>query len=277
MGLTIHLTNKQQFLLQKILRWIPFLIIFFMLVIFVISKINPNVIGDFTGIYLIATGVAFLYLIDYFKIVEEIPPYLKFFESIHPNQNDYVNDFLKNNLDARFEKIDIIQYSGSTIQDILTDLIKKEKCDKIRLLLFHPLNFRNCEEEVFQRKRILSTIESFARFINNPKKTDNPNKILEIKLYREFASIRGIKIDRDLTIVGWYTYHFEGNTIHIRGHHNPVIVKPYCTSDGRILYNFFTKEFEDLWIKSEYLIEEIEKNPQLKQLFSPERLKLMDL
>ncbi len=130
-------------------------------------------------------------------------------------------------------KVDLIEYSGVTANDLLSQL-REGNCE-VRLLLQHPDDART----KFQQDRIRVNVDSLL------KVTFATYNRIQIKYYRAPASVRGRCFDDDLVMLGWYR-HIAGDTA-IAGHSNPMFTALRQTPEGRELIRWFREAFDSLW------------------------------
>ncbi len=139
------------------------------------------------------------------------------------------------------KSVDILQYSGLTITNMMRELLKTD-C-KIRLLLFDP---RQTEDET-QRQRIRDSYVTKKMEFKAKDKEQN----LEIAFYDTHASLRGLNFDDRYLSVGWLVSSkviSDGKTkAEVVGHSNPVTNTYTSTDDGARLLRFFKDHFSKLW------------------------------
>lgn len=152
--------------------------------------------------------------------------------------------------------IKMIEFSSATVcEDIIGKMVRKG-C-KIHLLICHPNKIHN----VYQLDRIRATINNLEGLLAETKDKNN----LEIRCYKNPASIRG-RLFGDKTIcVGWYTYGIKVITGYknldpavlskrlpydIFGDKNNLIMADPKTKEGKMLEAMFSRTFDDLWENS---------------------------
>jgi hypothetical protein len=112
---------------------------------------------------------------------------------------------------------------------------------QIQLLIHNPLN----QISELQKERTCEQIRTLK--LIGFKRDD----ILKIKCYNQRASLRGVKFDNDLIVLGWYTYYYdpdypEYGKNQIWGHNNPLIVAR-SKNQVRCLGEMFDRVFGHLW------------------------------
>jgi hypothetical protein len=174
---------------------------------------------------------------------------------IFKNQFDARQEFEQFIREQKPKKADLIELSSVKIDGLLERL--DANCD-IRLLIQHPQK----AVSKLESKRI---VDQLCRLQTNTLKDHNK---VNIKCYCVPASIRGRNIDEKLLNIGWYTY--SGNKeIKVTGHANPMINVYTDTREGRILKEFFTKAFDQLWeqaVPFEDALKAIEEKPYLETI-----------
>lgn len=152
----------------------------------------------------------------------------------YPSQDEAIEDVIRYIRLKKPSKVDLIEYSSGTILLLLQNL-KRVKC-QIRLLIKHP----DTSISDFQRKKICQRIrELIGVDFKNYRK-------VEIRCYKQFASLRGRKFDDDFISIGWYTptIKVEGE---ILGHGNPMINAYIEDESGKVLKKIFDDVFNVLW------------------------------
>lgn len=146
---------------------------------------------------------------------------------------EYLSKFIDANTIA---KAKMIQYSGDMIRPIIAKLLAKNV--KIEILLQHPQKALNLD----QLLKMASFHERVTTDFKNPKN-------LVIKYYTEPASVRGVKLDEKVLVVGWYTYRVKSHTepkSWLYGHNNAAVrIQPVSVS--RDLTETFDDVFQSLW------------------------------
>jgi len=143
----------------------------------------------------------------------------------------------------------ILMYSSSVFREIVQALIDVEVQSELFLLLQSPK-----KQEVFikyQKGRICGGIEVLAEMLRGYNKA-------KIRVYKEPASLRGIKLGNKLISIGWYTYDCRDKTLgdkQIWGHKNAMVTAPLGTVEGRVLRKNFDEVFKNLWNNSSSLME----------------------
>jgi len=146
---------------------------------------------------------------------------------------EYLSKFIDGNTIA---KAKMIQYSGDMIRPIIAKLLAKNV--RIEILLQHPQKALNPD----QLLKMASFHERVITDFKNPKN-------LVIKYYNEPASVRGIKLDEKVLVMGWYTYRVKSHTepkAWLYGHNNAAVrIQPVSIS--RDLTATFDDVFQSLW------------------------------
>lgn len=228
-----------------------------------IDKPNNQLIATVIGGIVTLAGLYFFYLtIKKSPQNEPHPDNKSNNKTIHPEQsidnntsincdndddNKYIANFISNN---QIKEAKMIQYSGHMVQGSISRLLKKNI--NVRLLLQHPSMAINH----FQ----IIKMKNFYNWLT----TDCDNKnFLEIKYYKEPASVRAVQLDNKFLIMGWYTYrpHKSNKQPWLYGHNNASIrVQP--TDNKCHLSKNFDTIFESLWesaMPENNFLEEIEK------------------
>lgn len=110
------------------------------------------------------------------------------------SQTEETNVLLRKIIEERnVDEIKMLEYSSGTVGPIISKAVK-EKCE-IRLLLKHPLSV----DVGIQCERIENQLREYHKAYRDYDK-------LNIKFYKENASLRGRLIDREVINVGWYTF-----------------------------------------------------------------------
>ncbi|MGA3057405.1 MAG: hypothetical protein ABSE70_05115 [Candidatus Limnocylindrales bacterium] len=144
---------------------------------------------------------------------------------------------------------DLLEYSAMGALPLLTALGQTSATRSIRLLVCHP----EAAISEYQRSvRLAEGLKSLAKRI--PKKSVATCG-LEIRCYRERASIRGRLLDREWLLVGWYTYDDRGRTngagADMSGGTNPSVLGSPGQESGAQLLTLFSRVFENLWQEAE--------------------------
>lgn len=149
---------------------------------------------------------------------------------------EYLSKFIDTNSIA---KARMIQYSGDMIRPVIAKLLAKNV--KIEILLQHPQKALNIDQ--------LLKMASFHERVTTDFK--NPQNLV-IKYYNEPASIRGVKLDEKVLVIGWYTYRVKSHTepkAWLYGHNNAAVrIQPVSVS--RDLTATFDDVFQSLWDNS---------------------------
>lgn len=134
------------------------------------------------------------------------------------------------------KKAYLLELSTGSIEDLIA-LLKDVNCD-MRLLVQHPQKAVN-DSEAARIANQLSRLQD---------KIFKDYKNIHIKCYTAPASLRGRNLDEKLLNIGWYTYTYSDNQkIDITGDTNPMINLYTDTEEGKILKEFFTRVFNQLW------------------------------
>lgn len=149
----------------------------------------------------------------------------------------HLQNYLKNHSPKH---VKAIQYSGYQIADLILEL--RDLNSKLDILLFDPQK----AETKFQKDRIINSYESIKKSFNDDSKIKN----LEITFYDVPASLRGVNIDDDYLILGWYVYfwknHESKKQLDIYGHTMPQL-HINKTSNTTFLFDFFNTQFKQLF------------------------------
>lgn len=158
----------------------------------------------------ISFAIIFIYLaliVDYLRNLTD-KPYRVFSQQGEANRF-LINEFI--NTSSIVHKAQMIQYSSDQVKDVIYALLDKNV--KVELLIQHPDN----AIDEYQKNKINGQLETFR---NVYKGRSNINRLLDIRLYKDKATVRAIKIDDKAIIMGSYTY-FDSC---IQGHNNPALL-----------------------------------------------------
>ena len=133
-------------------------------------------------------------------------------------------------------RADLIEFTTDTIHEIVDDLVAKKYT--IRLLVKHPEGLTK-----FQKVRLKSRLDDLDRRTLD-KHPDMRSKV-QIRCYRQPASLRGRKLDDKVINVGWYTP--KVGEVQVNGDGNPLVTASFDTPEGRHLGAMFDEAFKDLW------------------------------
>ena len=159
---------------------------------------------------------------------------------VHSDNNDnldFICDYISKN-NTKHAKL--IQYSGDMARSVIDKLL--EKGARVDLLLQHPENALN--------KVQLQKMAAFQVRVRNDYRN---GQNLIIKYYKEPASMRGIRIDKNFLSVGWYTYRIKSDQEvqpWIYGHNNTTINIRLDQSNASDLAHNFDEVFQALWINA---------------------------
>ncbi|WOH38232.1 hypothetical protein RI844_03060 [Thalassotalea fonticola] len=138
-------------------------------------------------------------------------------------------------LPRTLDKARFIQYSGDKSDAFMRLLLKRGA--KVDLLLKHPAT-----EELDVQKKKMRLLE--------PRWRDYPNpEDVQIRFYKEQASVRGVAVDGKVLGLSWYTYQQRGEAAPepwLFGHSNLHIGFP-CNSSAGTESEFFDNLFNTLW------------------------------
>jgi len=139
--------------------------------------------------------------------------------------------------DSEIKKVQMIQCSGDMVKGILNKLLKKHI--QVELLLQHPdqaINGYQWNKMKVFRDRIKSDFPSSSQ--------------LEVRYYRDTASLRAIKLGNKYLALSWYVYRdrlTDKVVSWLYGHRNPNIVVSLDKNDTQPLKLFFDEQFDYLW------------------------------
>jgi len=133
-------------------------------------------------------------------------------------------------------RADLIEFTTDTIHEIVDDLVAKKYT--IRLLVKHPEGLTK-----FQKVRLKSRLDDLDRRTLD-KHPDMRSKV-QIRCYRQPASLRGRKLDDKVINVGWYTP--KVGEVQVNGDGNPLVTASLDTPEGGHLGAMFDEAFKDLW------------------------------
>lgn len=130
-------------------------------------------------------------------------------------------------------KADLIEYSTSTIHDLL-ELLREANCN-LRILICNP----DSAITDFQAQRIRDRIGDLTTV------TFREFDRVDIRMYRLPASIRGRFIDGQYVTMGWHVY--TADSVGVFGHTHAMVSAHCSSSHGRNLSKTFTEAFDHLW------------------------------
>lgn len=160
---------------------------------------------------------------------------------IYINQNAANEDLKKYIEDIRPENVFMIEYSSTTVQDLLCTLIESQTSPNIYLLLQHPKEGKLIEGQMTRIwKQITSVLYQQEEFRNYPN--------LKILCYKQRASLRGRNFDDKLINIGWYIYKYDMDGKQwIYGHNQPAITFRDGHEGVSGIKNMFNNLFKNLW------------------------------
>lgn len=127
---------------------------------------------------------------------------------------------------------DFIAYSATTYIEVMRDL-DALGCS-VRILIKHP------------DSAIGEQVDRIRFGLSEIMKTVFVGGSVDVRGYREPASVRGCLLDEDLVSMGWYTY--ANAPLGVFGHGNSVIVARIKEGEpGQLLAGTFRQAFDDLW------------------------------
>lgn len=167
----------------------------------------------------------------------------------HLEAHQFLHTYIAN---SGVKKSQAILFSGSTsLRTLIESLLKKGT--QVDLLIQHP---DSCEFRL-KRSDILNTLTSILYSVPNVADISG----LNVQLYRDRASFRGIALDNNVLAISWYSYHSKSEEI--QGHRHPqfVIKAPSKAYDD--CKRMFDYIFKSLSNNSESLSEFLKNNPNL--------------
>jgi hypothetical protein len=137
----------------------------------------------------------------------------------------------------RPKTVDMIEYSGHTVINIIEEVLQVQPKATIRLLVCHPDHALS----PFETQRIEAVLGYLQRHMSDTG--------LEVRCYTTPAGIRGRNYARQWVSLGWYSYHRRGNkpATEIQGHLNAMVVASVASAAGRDLMETFDRAFADVW------------------------------
>lgn len=135
----------------------------------------------------------------------------------------------------RYEAADFLEYSCNHAWPLVNRAVKDAGC-QIRILLRHP------EGQGSAQKR---WIEGSLMRLKRDYLDVHPGRI-EVRCYREPASLRGRRFEPYVINVGWYTPYVD-NEDQVLGHKNPLITARLTSEEGLKLSRMFAGLFNALW------------------------------
>jgi hypothetical protein len=144
--------------------------------------------------------------------------------------------------------VDMIQFSGHSIQKLAERLAKSGRPVNLRILLMHPQEAAKFDPDldpVNHLSRIDGTL-GHLRVLHS----DNPNFDAKPYFYRTPPGISGVLISNNVVSVGWYPVFLKtNNQLAVRGHDDPEM-----TATGDLAMPFMAmlrKQFEGLLAHAE--------------------------
>lgn len=139
----------------------------------------------------------------------------------------------------------LVQYSGDKVKPLIKKLL--EKNIKVYLLLhdpISPLSRLNPQDEMnkFQKIKRMAFMNDFKNEFKNPEN-------LHIYYYDEPASLKAVKLDKQVLALGSYTYRSRSRDDHTRwlyGHCNPCYISYSDSAQFSQLEAFFDDAFISL-------------------------------
>jgi hypothetical protein len=146
-------------------------------------------------------------------IKHERPQVVKILDFSSQQGRNYINAI--KTLDPDIKQVQLLIHNP-LVQPV-SDLLKKRTCENIKLLKVYDFN----------------------------------SDVLKIKCYSQTGSLRGVKFDDELIMLGWVTYYFDPNypeygKNQIWGPGNPLIISP-LRNQGKCLGELFDRVFNSLW------------------------------
>jgi hypothetical protein len=160
----------------------------------------------------------------------------KFFEN-QSDGNDYIKALIK--VKPSFSKATIIQYSSNQIHEIVYALLNANI--HVDIFLHDP----DSAISELQRKKIDIQIREYHDIYKDSQ--DVCNTLLKVFLYKDIGTIRAIKLDDEILMLGYYTY-VNGSII---GHDNPVFMCRSSSDKGHTLFNKYNAYLDRLKTYSE--------------------------
>jgi len=146
--------------------------------------------------------------------------------------NEYLSAII--NAEPRFKKATIIQYSSFQVSSIVRSLL--EKGVEVDLFLHKP----ETAISEFQRDKINIQVREYHDIYKNKKGVCN--QLLKIFFYNDVGTVRAIKLDEEVLMLGYYTY--TDDVIH--GHDNPVFLCRSCDDKDNSIFKIFSSYIDEL-------------------------------
>lgn len=168
---------------------------------------------------------------------------------VSPAQNEITSEIIDSIKTEKPRTASLLMYSSSVFQEVIKALIGRDVESELHLLLQSPKEKAVIIE--YQQGRICGGVKILSEVLRNYGKA-------KIRVYREPASLRGMKLGHKLISVGWYTYDCRDETLgdkQIWGHNNAMLTAPLATPEGQVLARTFDEVFKNLWDKGSTLKE----------------------
>ncbi len=146
--------------------------------------------------------------------------------------NDHIKEVIKNS--GTFQKATIIQYSSDQVKEVVYALLTANV--QVDLFLHNPETAFN----LLQKQKIDMQIRTYCSIYRNNDKVCN--HLLKVYLYDDIGSVRAIKLDEDILMLGHYIYLGED----LYGHDKPVFVCESSNKETRSVFSEFGAYIEHL-------------------------------
>lgn len=147
--------------------------------------------------------------------------------------------------DRNVRRVDLLQFSGYTVRELLREVAERSPSAHVRLLVAHPDSARQFDKDgkPDHSQRISTSLQEIEVI-----KTDFPELKVESRFYRSPASLSAIIFDQAVVCVSWYHCYPDTTdpaVLRIRGHMSPTITALDQTAQPFI--SFAKAQFEVLW------------------------------
>lgn len=163
----------------------------------------------------------------------------------YKNDDEAMPHLIRYVVDEHPKKADLLEYSAHGAIALLAKLgeVGSTKC--VRLLVAHPAAAISDYQRDF---RLAEGIRTLAYRVPSDRACEIG---LQVKCYSEIASIRGRLLDRDLLVMGWYSYDDRGldqpGHKQMSGGTNALVGVDADHAVGQRLIETYTRTFENLW------------------------------
>ena len=153
----------------------------------------------------------------------------------------------------KVSRIDVLQFSGQTIEDLLREVAKHRPEAEVRMLLCHPdqANEFDPDWENHHADRIYSTIKAVEMLEREFGQDDFK---ADMRYYKAMPSVSAVILDDKVVSLSWYRCFHDTDTqgrdvMRIEGHNSAAI-----TGSGELaapLFSFGHAQFDALWATGE--------------------------